>query len=241
MLLMITQAAVSLVVPKIAQTTVLAILIAATLAVLGLLSLIGIFAWRTQQALVYGNFFVVVLGILSALIGFLVAFPLLVSGVFKDPTQVLALLSALFGTIVGLVGTFFGVKTSSDARDDLHKVATSALGGSMTEQLVSLTDPPDRADDVPTDTRVTATFSSDMDPATINTATFKLLKQEGLAPVVGRVEYDVQNRRATFIPDAHLESGKLYGATITASVKDQAGKTLAEDHSWHFKVEDQGV
>ena len=63
----------------------------------------------------YGNFFVVSLGITTALMGFLVAFPLLISGVFEDPTQVLAILSALFGTIVGLVGTYFGVKASSDA------------------------------------------------------------------------------------------------------------------------------
>jgi Ca2+/H+ antiporter len=58
----------------------------------------------------------VILGILAASVAFLVAFPLLVSGVFEDPTQVLALLSALFGTIVGLVGTYFGIKTSSDAQ-----------------------------------------------------------------------------------------------------------------------------
>src|SRR5215204_2495712 len=121
---MIIQDAVSQAAPRIAQGTVLAILVASTLIVIGLLGLIGIFAWKTEQALEYGNFFVVVLGILTALVGFLVAFPLLVSGIFDDPTQVLAILSALFGTIVGLVGTFFGVKSSSDAKQGAQEQAT---------------------------------------------------------------------------------------------------------------------
>src|SRR5918994_652540 len=113
--------------PKIAQTTVLGILIASTLIVLGLLGLIGIFAWKTDRSLEYGSFFVVVLGILTALVGFLVAFPLLVSRVFDEPTQVLALLSALFGTIIGLVGTFFGVKTSADARKDAQALTRETI------------------------------------------------------------------------------------------------------------------
>jgi hypothetical protein len=64
------------------------------------------------------------MGITMALIGFLVAFPLVISGVFDDPTQVLAILSALFGTIVGLVGTFFGIKASSDAKQGAQEQAT---------------------------------------------------------------------------------------------------------------------
>jgi hypothetical protein len=237
MLLMIIQNAV----PQIEQTTVLAILVASTLAVIGLLGLIGIFAWKTERSLEYGNFFVVVLGILTALVGYLVAFPLLVSGVFEDPTQVLALLSALFGTIVGLVGTFFGVKTSSDARQDAQTLASSAIAGGSTPPQVSSTNPQDRADDVPPDIHPTATFSNDMDRATINTSTFKLLEQDGLAPVGGRVDYDESTRVATFTPSAPLENGRRYGATITAGVKDQAGNALAEDHTWHFTVIEQGV
>jgi len=62
----------------------------------------------------------------TALMGFLVAFPLIISGVFEDPTQVLAILSALFGTLVGLVGTYFGVKTSSDAREGAQDLVRQA-------------------------------------------------------------------------------------------------------------------
>ena len=42
---------------------------------------------------------------------------------------------------------------------------------------------------------------------------------------------------ATFAPAAALQKGRLYAATITAGVKDEArGNALAEDHTWHFTV-----
>lgn len=72
---------------QITQETVMAILIASTLIVIGLLGLISVFAWKTEKALDYGNFFVVTLGILTALVGFLVAFPLLVGRVFEDSSK----------------------------------------------------------------------------------------------------------------------------------------------------------
>jgi len=120
--LMIILAAAS----QIPQRTVLALIIVAGLFVLGLLILLGMFVWRADDPMKYGNFFVVALGITTALMGFLVAFPLLISGVFEDPTQVLAILSALFGAIVGLVGTFFGVKASSEAGERAQNKASEA-------------------------------------------------------------------------------------------------------------------
>lgn len=40
--------------------------------------------------------------------------------------------------------------------------------------------------------------------------------------------------------DVVLEYGRNYEATITARVKDLAGNTMAEDHTWHFTVVEQG-
>jgi hypothetical protein len=140
--------------PQITQATVIAIIVSATIVVVALLALIGYFASKTPEdqeggPLHFGNFFVVALGIMTALIGFLVAFPLLISGVFEDPTQVIALLSALFGTIVGLVGTYFGVKSSSDASrgaQDLAKAvanpSTGSTGGVAGETTNGTTTPP---------------------------------------------------------------------------------------------------
>lgn len=224
---------------KIAQETVIMLVVVSTIMVLGLLALIGLFAWRTkvpEGPLLYGNFFVVSLGTITALIGFLVAFPLLISGVFKEPTQVIALLSALFGTIVGLVGTYFGVKASSDATKQAHQLASDTITSDTTPPVVSSVSPQDLATDVPPDTQVTATFSRDMNRATINDKTFKLLDQAAFTPIAGTVDYHVPNRVATFTPSRALENGKTYGATITAGVKDQAGNALAEDRAWHFTV-----
>jgi len=119
---MIIQPAVA----QITQTTVLALVIVSALFVIGLLVLLSVFLFREPEPLKYGNFFVVALGIMAALIGYLVAFPLIISGVFSDPTQVLAILSALFGTIVGLVGTYFGIKASSDATHGAQQQATES-------------------------------------------------------------------------------------------------------------------
>jgi hypothetical protein len=118
---------------QISQATVIAILAASTVVVVSLVALIAYFASRTPVdqdggPLHFGNFFVVSLGILAALVGFLIAFPLVVSGVFTDPTQVIALLSGLFGTIIGLVGTYFGVKSSGDASQKAQELARAMTG-----------------------------------------------------------------------------------------------------------------
>ena len=224
---------------KIPPPAVITLIIVSTIMVLGLLALIGLFAWRTKAPegpLLYGNFFVVSLGTVTALIGFLAAFPLLISDVFEEPTQVIALLSALFGTIVGLVGTYFGVKASSDATKQAHQLASGTITGDTIPPVVSSVDPQDRASDVPADTLVTATFSKDMNRATINDKTFKLLDQATLTPIAGTVDYNALDRVATFTPSQALEYGNTYGATVTAGVKDQAGNALAEDRAWHFTV-----
>lgn len=47
-------------------------------------------------------------------------------------------------------------------------------------------------------------------------------------------------RALTLVLDVVLEYGRNYEATITARVKDLAGNTMAEDHTWHFTVVEQG-
>src|SRR5829696_5334195 len=149
-------------VAQITQVTVIWILIAATVLVIGLLVLIGIIAVKAE--LKFGNFFVVALGIMAALIGFLVAFPLLVSGVFTEPTQVVALLSGLFGIIGTLVGTYFGVKSSGDAREGAQQLAATAAAAAAPQLTVTAVTPPENAANIPVNTNVTATFSRAVNP-----------------------------------------------------------------------------
>ena len=214
---------------------------------LGAMALIAVLVIRTGVAsrsirqgerswLDYGSLLVVVLGIVAVIIGFLGI--LLFLDRFTDVTQALGFLTALFGAIVGLVGTYFGVKSSSDARQGAQDLA--ANGRDTTRPRVLAIEPQDQAVDVAPDVHPTATFSKDMDSITINPDTFKLLDQVTLQQVPslvpGGVDYDEPTKVATFTPAAALQNGRIYAATITAGVKDKAGNALAQDHTWHFTV-----
>lgn len=80
----------------------------------------------------YGNFFIVALGLASVLIGFLAI--LLFTNRFTDITQALGFLTALFGAITGLVGTYFGVKSSTEAREGAERLA----GGGTTTPTITI-------------------------------------------------------------------------------------------------------
>jgi hypothetical protein len=232
--LMILQSAVA----QITQVTVIWILIAATLLVIGLLVLIAIIAISAD--LQFGSFFVVALGIMSALIGFLLAFPLLISGVFTEPTQVVALLSGLFGIIGTLVGTYFGVKSSGDAREGAQKLASAAGTPAAPTPLLTVTavDPQHGAENVPPDARVSATFSENIDPTTISANTFILtrLTEDGAVLIQGAPPaYNSATSTATFTPAAPLPPG-VYQATVTIGVRTQRGGMMAQDHTWRFTV-----
>jgi hypothetical protein len=78
-------------------------------------------SWRE-----YGSLYVVLWGILAVSIGFLGVLLLIFLGGFKDINEALGFLTAFFGAIVGLVGTYFGIKTSADATRGAQNQATQA-------------------------------------------------------------------------------------------------------------------
>jgi hypothetical protein len=188
----------------------------------------------------YGSLFVVMGGIGAGMFGFLLT--LLLLGRFgNDGAQALGFLTAYFGAIVGLIGTYFGIKTSGDVAERAQTLGAAPSGDTTQPQVLS-TDPPDQAEGVSPDIHPTATFSKDMDRATINPNTFKLLDQvtgEQVPPLTpSGVDYDEPTKVATFTPEAPLENGRRYGATITSGVKDKAGNTLAQDKTWHFTTQE---
>jgi uncharacterized protein YjbI with pentapeptide repeats len=121
-------------------------------------------------------------------------------------------------------GAIFRSRTSS---------SESAPGDNAAK--VSLTSPPNRGEGVALNSEVTAIFSKDMDPATLNTTTFKLVEKPTNTPIAGTVRYDPSTNSATFTPAMPLASATSYQATITTDVKDQAGNTLDEDYTWQWK------
>jgi hypothetical protein len=101
----------------------------------------------------YGNLYVVALGIGAVTVGFLVM--LLFLDQFPDKAQALGFLTAMFGAVVGLVGTYFGVKSSADAREGTEKVAlTSGASHTVTATVVSVDGSP--AAHIPVTFKITA-------------------------------------------------------------------------------------
>jgi hypothetical protein len=76
-----------------------------------------------QSSREFGSFYVVAFGITAVFFGFIVM--LLFADTFTDNiSTALGFLTALFGAITGLVGTYFGVKSSSDARQGAQELAS---------------------------------------------------------------------------------------------------------------------
>ncbi|MBK9109121.1 MAG: Ig-like domain-containing protein [Saprospiraceae bacterium] len=92
------------------------------------------------------------------------------------------------------------------------------------------TDPLNNATGVVLNKQVAATFSVQMDPATINSSTFTL-SYAGI-PVSGVVSYS--GIIARFTPNNPLIANTLYTATITTGAKNLAGISLVSNYVWSF-------
>jgi hypothetical protein len=105
--------------------------------------------------------------------------------------------------------------------------------------------PEDGAEDVWSEENVYAYFSEAMDRSTLTNKSFTLTKQGSSEPIEAQVSYYAPYREATLDPDADLEEGATYTATVKGEssgtedvVKDAHGNTLATDKTWSFKVPD---
>jgi hypothetical protein len=79
-----------------------------------------------------------------------------------------------------------------------------------------------------------ATFSRDLDPATLTASTFTLTSPGGAVPAT--VAYDSATRTATLTPNAALPAGVTYTATLAASVATGDGASLGSAFTWSFAV-----
>ncbi|HEY3183008.1 MAG TPA: Ig-like domain-containing protein [Gaiellaceae bacterium] len=84
---------------------------------------------------------------------------------------------------------------------------------------------------VPVGTTVSATFSRDLNAATITGSRFTLVNGAG---VPATVSYDAATRTATLTPTAPLVGGKTYTARLAASIEAADGITLGDDVTWSF-------
>ncbi|WP_372795381.1 Ig-like domain-containing protein [Lutibacter sp.] len=104
--------------------------------------------------------------------------------------------------------------------------------GTILGPSVISTDPLDNATGVALDKIVTATFSMEMDIATINNTSFTL--KNGTILINGAINY--VNSTLTFVPDSPLLEGTIYTATITTDAKNLAGIPLANNYVWEFST-----
>ncbi len=106
---------------------------------------------------------------------------------------------------------------------------TTGAGPSTTAPTVTLTNPASASSTAPLNAAVNATFSEDMNPATvIAPGTFTLaVSGVGGAAVPGNVTYDVNSDIATFTPNTNLNATTSYTATITTAATDVSGNPLA--------------
>jgi hypothetical protein len=96
--------------------------------------------------------------------------------------------------------------------------------------IVVSTDPANGATDVALNKVVTATFSTNMNPATINATTFTM--KQGATVITGVVTYS--GMTASFTPTVPFLENKVYTGTITTGAKDVAGNALAANYTWSF-------
>jgi hypothetical protein len=110
---------------------------------------------------------------------------------------------------------------------------TTAASTVLTPPTVIATIPLNNAIGVPLNQTVSATFSTGMNPATINSTTVTLTGPGGVV-VPGQVAYAAIANTVTYNPTANLAPSTLYTATITTGAQDLAGTALADNYVWTF-------
>jgi hypothetical protein len=164
-----------------------------------------------------------------------------------------AVLLALFGLVIFILIVYFA-SVMIIRPNDIQYLNTVfigaisgslALGGTLISQLwgkddtsfpsIYLTDPPNGKENVPIDTRITATFDRMMNESTINEDTFSL-KEKEKKEIEKAEKVHLEGGNAILQPATRLRPSTLYFVTITKDVKDVSGNSLAKDYSWSFKT-----
>jgi hypothetical protein len=129
-------------------------------------------------------------------------------------------------------GEKLGIVVSAGETTEIGVVDMVYVGDDVEPPTVVSANPARGAADVSIATVVTAAFSEDLSPTSVNASTFKL--ESATDTVVGTVTYDPSSRIATFTPEIDLAHFTTYTATITTGVEDLAGLSLAAEFSWSF-------
>jgi glucose/arabinose dehydrogenase len=166
-----------------------------------------------------------------------------------------------------LAGTTYNFASWSDGKAQSHDIVAPVAATNYTATYaaappqdttapkVNSTTPANGATGIAPGVNVTATFSeamdartTDGDPSTINSTTFKLVKlnSDGTTTrITATVSYAAATKKATLNPSSNLRSGRTYQATVTTGAQDLKGNALDQNStlagnqskSWKFKVQ----
>jgi tetrahydromethanopterin S-methyltransferase subunit B len=132
------------------------------------------------------------------------------------------------------INTVYTATITTIAKDEFgHALASNyvwAFSTAGSPPTVISTDPANGATNVPVNKILTATFSTPMNPSSLNVLSYTL--REGSNTVFGSVTY--AGSTATFTPANNLSTNTVYTATITTSATDLNGNNLVNNYTWSF-------
>ncbi|NWF70769.1 MAG: DUF4082 domain-containing protein, partial [Chloroflexi bacterium] len=144
------------------------------------------------------------------------------------------------GATIGLTARYIqyqAVLSSSDrdATPVLQEVSFGYQPGPDTypPQLIERSPQPN-ATDVALNSSVSARFDEALNPATVNSASFRLRQQGAGSDVPAAITYDSLTNTITLDPTADLTPGGVYTVTIAASVADANNNALGAPITWSF-------
>ena len=107
---------------------------------------------------------------------------------------------------------------------------TTGAATITTAPTVISTVPANGATGVVINKKISATFSTDMDPASITTSTFTLM--QGTTLLSGTVSYS--GKIASFRSSGNLSENTIYTAKISTGAKDLTSNAMMNNYSWNF-------
>jgi glucose/arabinose dehydrogenase len=149
-----------------------------------------------------------------------------------------------------LAGTTYKFASWSDGNAQSHDIVAPGAATTYTATYaaappqdttapkVMSTIPGSGATQIAPGVNVTATFTeamdattTDGDPSTINSTTFKLMKAGTTTPIGAVVSYDATAKKAILNPNSNLRLGTKYKAVVTTGAQDVAGNRLDQNSS----------
>ncbi|MGE5313754.1 MAG: Ig-like domain-containing protein [Acidobacteriota bacterium] len=95
--------------------------------------------------------------------------------------------------------------------------------------------PEDGAEEVPTNSAVTVTFTRAMNRSSIDSTTFYIADRSD-AHVPGSITYDSATTTAAFMPREPFRPDSVYRAAVTTGVRDLQGTRLLKQYNWSFTI-----